>query len=70
MANDGVGMSSAIFQEMGDGFGGFLCSLCLGGCKGAKGDEEDLVDGTSIVQEHASDLLDFSEARSVQGTEF
>ncbi len=55
---------------MGDGFGGCLCSLCLGGCKGAKGDEEDLVDGTSIVQEHASDLLDFSEARSVQGTEF
>ena len=38
--NDGVGMGRAIVQEMGDGFGSRLCSLCLGGCKGAYGDEE------------------------------
>jgi hypothetical protein len=38
VANDG-GMGSAIVQELGDGFGCGLCSLGLGGYKGANGDE-------------------------------
>jgi hypothetical protein len=53
VANAGVGVGSVIVQEMGDGLGGGLYSLGTGGCKGAKGDEEGGVDGTSVVQERA-----------------
>jgi hypothetical protein len=35
VANDGVGMGSAIVQEIGDGFGSYLRSLCMGGRNGA-----------------------------------
>jgi hypothetical protein len=61
-ANDSIGMSSAIVQEMGDGLGGGFCSLCLGRCECAKGNEQSGADGTSVVQECADDFLESGEA--------
>jgi hypothetical protein len=52
-------MGSAIFQEMGDGLGGCLGSLRLGGCECAKDNSESGVKGTSMVQE----CLESGEAR-------
>jgi hypothetical protein len=49
VVNEGVGMGSAIVQGIGDGFGGGLYSLGMGGRKGAKGDDKGRVDGTSVV---------------------
>jgi hypothetical protein len=48
-ASDSIGTSSAIFQERGDGLGGRLGSLCLGGCECAKGNAESVVEGTRVV---------------------
>jgi hypothetical protein len=47
-ANDGFGMGSALVQEMDDGLGSGFSSLCLDGCKCAKGDEEGGVGGTNV----------------------
>jgi hypothetical protein len=55
VADDGAGMGSAVAQKMGRGFGRFLYTLCLGGCRGAQGDEE--VNCTCVVKESADDLL-------------
>ena len=64
VANDGVGMGSAIVHEMGEGVGGGLCSVGLGGYKGAKGDETGGVDGTSV-----DNFLESCGARGVHGPE-
>jgi hypothetical protein len=50
---------------MCDGLGGGLCSVGLYGYKGARGDEKDGVDDTSVVQERADDFLEYGEARGV-----
>jgi hypothetical protein len=59
VVDDGVGMGSAVPQEMGHGFGYFLYTLRLGGCRGAQGDEE--VNCTCVVKESADDLLQSGE---------
>jgi hypothetical protein len=50
---------------MDDGLGGGLCSMGLGGRKGAKGDERGGGDGTSVIQKRADDYLESCEARGV-----
>jgi hypothetical protein len=71
VASDGVGMGSAIVQENGEGLGGGLCYMGLGGCKGAEVAEGEKggVDGTSVVPGRANDFLESCEARGVQGVE-
>jgi hypothetical protein len=54
--NDGMG--SAIVQDLGAGSGCALCSLSLGEYKGTNGDEENEVDGTSVLQERTNDFLE------------
>jgi hypothetical protein len=49
VANDGVGIGSVVVQDLGDGLGGALCSMSLGGCEGVRGDEEGGVDGVPMI---------------------
>jgi hypothetical protein len=59
---------SAILQEMRDGLGGGdIYFVGLRGCRGAKGDEEGGIDGASVVQERAEDMLEFGEAHGFRG---
>jgi hypothetical protein len=57
VANDD-GMVSAIVQDLSDGSGCGLCFLSLGGYKGTNGDEENEVDGTSVLHERTNDFLE------------
>jgi hypothetical protein len=56
VAND-AGMGSAIVQDLGDGSDCGLCFLSLGGYKGTNGDEENEIDGTSVLQERTNNFL-------------
>jgi hypothetical protein len=42
LTSDGVGMSSAKAQEVGEGLGSGFCSMGLDGCKGAKGEKDEV----------------------------
>jgi hypothetical protein len=47
--------------------GGDIYFVGLRGCRGAKGDEEGGIDGASVVQERAEDMLEFGEAHGFRG---
>jgi hypothetical protein len=67
VADDGVGVGSAVAQEMGHGLGHFLHTLCLGGCRVAQGDEE--VNCTCVEKERVDHLLQSGEVCGIKGDE-
>jgi hypothetical protein len=57
VSDDCIGMGGGVVEQMCGGFGGGMCSCGLGSGECAKGDQHGTVNGASIVEQDANNLL-------------
>lgn len=60
-ANDGIGMCSAVVEQLGGGLHGGFGAFCLLAGECTESDEKCIVDSTGVIQQSANDLLEESD---------